>query len=95
MVQTTSSVASIPTSSFSSDRMLCYYQNSSDRLQILRLTNVSRAKFEGIVFPSERILFEADPDATLEIHNAAASSQHIPCQQLSVKEVSFGGLDPV
>lgn len=84
MIQTTSAPPS-PTR----DRILCCYTNSSDRLQILRITNIPHWTLEGIAFPRQRYLFSAVSPAILEIHPSTPSSlpvQHIPCTQLRVKE---------
>ncbi len=71
------------------DLILCCYTNTSDRLQILRITNIPNWRLEGIVFPKQRYLFSALTSAVLEIHSSTPSSQpvsHVPCTQLRVKE---------
>jgi Domain of unknown function (DUF1830) len=86
MVQATSSTNVQPSTH---DRILCCYTNSSDRLQILRITNIPHWTLEGIVFPQQRYLFSAVTPAVLEIHSSTPSSlpvQQIPCLQLRVKE---------
>jgi hypothetical protein len=63
--------------------------NSSSRIQIARITDVPNWYFERVVFPGQRLLFEAPTDAHLEIHsNAIASailSDTIPCLNLQVQ----------
>jgi hypothetical protein len=86
MIQTTSSTN---VHQPAPDRILCCYTNTSDRLQILRITNIPNWTLEGIVFPKQRYLFSALTSAILEIHPSTPSSQpvvHIPCTQLRVKE---------
>ncbi|QZZ21466.1 DUF1830 domain-containing protein [Leptothermofonsia sichuanensis E412] len=70
--------------------VLCCYVNSSSRIQIVRITDVASWYFERVVFPGQRLLFEAPTEAHLEIHsNAIASAilaDTIPCQRLQVQE---------
>ena len=73
-----------------SSRILCCYVNATSRVQIARITNVANWYFERVVFPSQRLLFEAPPDAQLEIHqdipDTATVSDQIPCRCLRVYE---------
>lgn len=72
--------------------ILCCYVNSSPRIQIIRITNISNWYFERVVFPGQRLLFEADAAAQLEIHtNEVAGSilaDRVPCQHLQVSETA-------
>ncbi|MCY7320813.1 MAG: DUF1830 domain-containing protein [Phormidesmis sp. CAN_BIN36] len=72
------------------DRVLCYYINATSQLQMARITNRSSGCFERLIFPGQRLLFEAPPDALLEIHSPEATSTSLlaqtPCQQLRVYE---------
>ncbi|MBD2182502.1 DUF1830 domain-containing protein [Planktothrix sp. FACHB-1375] len=74
----------------SSDRIFCCYINSSSQIQIARISNIPNWYFERVVFPGQRLLFEAPPDAQLEIHTgkltSAILSDKIPCTQLQIKE---------
>lgn len=59
------------TSSFSkqlSDKILCSYNNYTNHLQVVKINNIERYKFERVVFPGERFLFEAVPGAELKIY---------------------------
>lgn len=71
-----------------SDRkILCCYRNPTPSLQIIRSTNPSQWRFERVVFPGQRLMFEAVGQATLEVysrHATSVPSQVIPCQQLRV-----------
>lgn len=49
-------------------KILCCYVNATSQIQIARITNISNWYFERVVFPGERLLFEALPEAQLEIH---------------------------
>lgn len=70
--------------------ILCYYFNSSNQIQIIRISNVPNWYFEKVVFPKQRLMFEAIPDATLEINTKIIAdfilSDKIQCNLLSVEE---------
>lgn len=52
-----------------SDRkILCYYFNASSELQILKLKHSPSLNYEQVVFPKQRLLFEAFPNSFLEVH---------------------------
>ena len=79
-------ISSVP--SDGTDLVLCYYINATSQLQIARITHLSIG-FERMIFPGQRLLFEAPPDALLEIHCPTTSPgllAQIPCQQLRVHE---------
>lgn len=76
------------------ERILCGYFNSTSHIQIARIANISNWYFERVVFPGERVLFEAVPEAELEIHSCQLPSailmdkQH--CNSLQVRERTAG-----
>ena len=47
------------------ERSLCLYSNKTDQIQVLQITNVKNFYFEGVVFPGDRLLFEAVAEAEL------------------------------
>ena len=69
--------------------LLCCYVNATSKIQIARITNVPDWYFERVVFPGQRLMFEAVPTAMLEIHTgmmaSAILSDTIPCQRLRVE----------
>ncbi len=71
------------------DSIICCYVNGSPRVQVVRITNIPNWYFERVVFPGQRLLFEAVPAAQLEIHSGAIASailsDHISCQDLKVE----------
>lgn len=71
-----------------SERILCYYQNTSNQLQVARLKLPAGQLFERIVFPGQRFLFESLPDATLEILTQT-TQKLIQCGQLQVCETPY------
>lgn len=65
------------------------YLNATSSIQIARVTNISNWYFERVVFPGQRLIFEAPIDARLEIHTGLMSSSilsdTIPCSQLVIE----------
>ncbi|MGB3494110.1 MAG: DUF1830 domain-containing protein [Elainellaceae cyanobacterium] len=70
--------------------MLCCYVNATSKMQIARITNVQNWYFERVVFPGQRLIFEAVPTAQLEIHcgmmASAILSDTIPCDRLKIED---------
>jgi 3-hydroxymyristoyl/3-hydroxydecanoyl-(acyl carrier protein) dehydratase len=52
----------------SSELILCFYTNCTSKIQIAKVNSIQKLEFERIVFPGQRLLFKALPDAQLEIH---------------------------
>jgi hypothetical protein len=71
-------------------QILCCYVNATSKIQIARITNVSDWYFERVVFPGQRLIFEALPKALLEIHTgmmaSAILSDTIPCERLKMDD---------
>lgn len=74
----------------SKNYILCYYVNRTHQIQMARIANLPKCKFEKVVFPQQRLMFEALPDAILEVHtfrnNKLILSNQIGCKFLSVQE---------
>ncbi|MEQ9354519.1 DUF1830 domain-containing protein [Coleofasciculus chthonoplastes] len=74
----------------SSNLMLCYYTNGTGKTLIARIINIPNWRFERIIFPQERLFFEAPLQAQLELHSngetAMAVIDSIPCSYLKVRE---------
>lgn len=72
------------------DYMVCCYVNATSRIQVVRITNIPNWYFERVVFPGQRLVFEALPAALLEVHcgmvASAILSDTIPCSSLRVHE---------
>ncbi len=70
--------------------ILCYYVNSTHQIQLARITNLPNVCFEKLVFPQQRLMFEALPEAILEIHTGLVPntilSHKISCNHLRVRE---------
>ena len=69
--------------------ILCCYVNATSQIQVARITNISNWYFERVVFPGQRLVFEAQPQAILEIHSGMMASSilsdTIPCQRLALQ----------
>jgi hypothetical protein len=82
-----------PLPSNSSGRILCCYVNATSQIQIARISNVLNWYFERVVFPGQRLVFEAIPQATLEIHTgnmaSAIIADNIPCERLQIDQGSI------
>ncbi len=72
--------------------LLCCYVNATNQIQIARITNIANWYFERVVFPGQRLVFEALPKAQLEIHTgmmaSAILSDTIPCERLCISDGS-------
>ena len=70
--------------------ILCCYVNATSQIQIARITNIPNWYFERVVFPGQRLVFEALPQALLEIHTgmmaSAILSDTVPCTRLQVDQ---------
>ena len=71
-------------------QIFCCYLNSTSQIQIARISNVDNWYFERVVFPGQRLMFEAPTHAYLEIHTGVMASSilsdKISCEQLVVAE---------
>jgi hypothetical protein len=72
------------------DPILCCYVNVTSQIQVARIANISNWYFERVVFPGQRLLFEAPAIAQLEIHSSGTASailaDRIACNRLQVQE---------
>ncbi|NJK37921.1 MAG: DUF1830 domain-containing protein [Oscillatoriales cyanobacterium RM1_1_9] len=79
-----------PLPSRADERALCCYVNATSQIQIARITNVPNWYFERVVFPGQRLVFEASSLGMLEIHTgnmaSAIISDTIPCSRLQVDQ---------
>ena len=70
----------------------CCYVNPTGQIQIARIANIPNWYFERVVFPGQRLLFEAPTQAQLEIHTGTIASailaDRIPCGRLQVQEAA-------
>ena len=69
-------------------QVLCCYVNSTSHIQVVRIVNIPAWHFERVVFPGQRLLFEASPQGQLEIYTgsmaSAILSDKISCENLRI-----------
>ncbi len=79
-----------PLPSDSNANIFCCYVNATSQIQVARISNIPNWYFERVVFPGQRLVFEALPEGILEIHTgmmaSAILSDKIPCAQLKVDD---------
>ncbi|MBW4560296.1 MAG: DUF1830 domain-containing protein [Mojavia pulchra JT2-VF2] len=73
-----------------SGTILCCYINATSKIQVARISNIPNWYFERVVFPGQRLVFEAPQEAQMEIHTgmmaSAILSDKIPCDRLVINE---------
>ena len=73
--------------------ILCSYKNKTPTVQIIRITNIPNWYFERVIFPWEMLLFEALPEAVLEIYISEEArliwSDHFLCDWLKVNHSAY------
>jgi hypothetical protein len=73
-----------------SGKFLCCYVNATNKMQVARISNIPNWYFERVVFPGQRLVFEAPKEAQVEIHTgmmaSAILSDTIPCDRLAISE---------
>lgn len=75
-------------------KILCFYVNGTRHIQIARITNIPSFHFERVLFPKQRVMFEAVPTAQLEVQTCMMGDEiltdRITCIYLSVNEKNSG-----
>ena len=78
-------------------KILCCYVNATSQIQIARIANIPNWYFERVVFPGQRLVFEAMRAAALEIHTgmmaSAILSDKIPCDRLQINEGPYSNVN--
>ncbi|WP_019505265.1 DUF1830 domain-containing protein [Pleurocapsa sp. PCC 7319] len=68
--------------------ILCYHYNSSNQIQIIQFVKSNIEYSSKIIFPGQRIMFEAEPDSQIEIllngKGDTSFSRLVNCQDLQV-----------
>ncbi len=72
-----------------SEPVLCCYVNATKRIQVVRLSHLSEGDWEHILFPAQNFMFEAPPEAMLEIYKSPTLSvtppEYVLCRTLQVR----------
>lgn len=69
-------------STFGDQTIICFYVNATHNIQVLRLNYFEGSTWERVIFPGERLMFEAHPQGKLEIKTSEAEALLMSCQQL-------------
>jgi hypothetical protein len=79
------------------EKVLCCYVNATNKIQVARISNIPNWYFERVIFPGQRLVFEAPRESHMEIHTGMIASQifsdTIPCDRLTVSDPSSNDLD--
>lgn len=75
------------------NKILCYYQNVTNKIKILRINNnYNSYSWKRVVFPDEMVFFEGIANAELEIREATEDgeiiSEKMLCDRLLVEGAS-------
>lgn len=74
----------------SATKILCFYTNETRFIQIIRMGDMPEPSLERVVFPGQRLLFEALPEAFIEIYTANLTAKvitkKIHCAAIQVDE---------
>ncbi|MEH2456916.1 DUF1830 domain-containing protein [Nostoc sp.] len=80
-----------------SGKILCCYINATSKIQVARISNIPNWYFERVVFPGQRLMFEAPRKGQMEIHTgmmaSAILSDKIACDRLMLDEPSADEFD--
>ena len=83
---------SSPTHTTNPELFLCCYVNATAHIEVVRITNIAHWHFERVVFPGQRLIFEAPALAKLEIHTgmsiSSIISETIDCKKLQLTTLS-------
>ncbi len=83
-----------PSASETCVRILCFYVNGTSHIQIARITNIPNFHFERVIFPGQRLMFEAVPTDRLEVQTCVMDDEiitnRISCSYLCVNEETSG-----
>ncbi len=81
----------------SANPILCCYVNATSKIQVARISNIPNWYFERVVFPGQRLVFEALPHANLEIHSGIMASAILAdtllCDRLRIESELEAGLE--
>lgn len=73
-------------------QVLCGYANTTSAVQIIRIVNIPNWYFEKVIFPGQRLLFEAKLDAELDVYTSRFGQpvlvKQIPAIYLQVEQGS-------
>ena len=72
--------------------VLCYYTNTRDRVQVIRLDDGSDRNWQRVVFPRERLMFDALATAVLEVYEGGEDGDRL-FERLDCRELACTGME--
>ncbi|MGB7444832.1 MAG: DUF1830 domain-containing protein [Coleofasciculaceae cyanobacterium] len=68
-------------------KILCCYTNTSSKIQVIQVRNIPIYHWKRVVFPNQRLMFEAGAEDSLEVikRGNLADTEVICCRNLQVK----------
>jgi len=63
----------------------CFYKNNTPHIQVLRLLEANEY-WERVIFPQERLLFEARQNSQLEVQMNSDLYDLVPCIHLKINQ---------
>ncbi|NER00632.1 MAG: DUF1830 domain-containing protein [Cyanothece sp. SIO2G6] len=79
-----------PLSNDIAGKITCHYVNATSKLQVVRIENIENWYFERVVFPGQHLMFEALPEAILEVHTTDTATtivaDRIQCSTIRFSE---------
>ena len=72
-------------------KTLCCYTNPTRKIQLIKVTNGKHQSLEKIIFPQQKILFEAIPEEQLAVYSEQQGEQMlveiVSCQNLPTTKI--------
>jgi hypothetical protein len=71
------------------DKILCHYINATSKIQVIKIQDPHYFSFERVVFPGQRLFFEALYTDQLEVFSGGIASailaDTLPCSTLQIE----------
>ncbi|VEP15948.1 conserved hypothetical protein [Hyella patelloides LEGE 07179] len=68
--------------------IICSYVNVTSTIQIARIANIEHWYLERVIFPGQRLIFEAPANAIVEIYTSqlanAILAEKVSCQKIAM-----------
>lgn len=72
------------------EAILCFYKNATSKIQVIRLNSMQNILWKRVIFPGQRLIFEAPDAAKLEVFIKSSvdtiRSNVILCQHIRLTE---------
>jgi hypothetical protein len=72
------------------NKIVCHYINATSKIQVIKIQNPHHFYFERVVFPGQRLFFEALPTDQLEVFTGGIASAILAdtflCETLQIEK---------